>query len=72
MGHAAKAARSRRDIPFGGLGICLDAALFRAARMARSRFVDPETAGKARVRPFEVPLWGFEMMVAYCRFTRAG
>jgi len=71
-GHVARMARNRHGVPFGGLGFALDAVLFRAVRLARSRWSRMAKAGKARVRPVAVPLWGKDLLIAFGRQPRAG
>jgi len=60
---------------FCGLGLCVDAALFHAARLAVS-LKRAQTRGfsSVPVRPVAAPQkpWGFELLVTLSRQTRAG
>ncbi|WP_243360422.1 hypothetical protein [Fundidesulfovibrio terrae] len=62
---------ARRLPAFCGLGLCVDAALFRAVRLERSL---TRHAPDARLRPVPAPQrpWGIELLVTLGRQTRAG
>jgi len=56
---------------FFGLGLPMDAALFKAARMSR-RAARPWTDAPARPAPEPARPWGFDLLVTFSRLTRAG